>query len=220
VVRVLLWYIIKNSFVYGVCISRESFLPKADIIFHTNGIILLCLKYSLFGTNSSWKKVSLLCNIVMNSAKRIRLFEGGSCEKGRRKRGDEMHLIKWNSYTRTFAQCSEMHLKICFTVRWKQKCTYLAKWEKLCGPTTKRITEERIASTIHMHVASATHNVEYKNEIYRWKLAGNFRILSGIINTQLTKWKKYLFVCWCLFVSNNFLIEFLSLRITVNRFIH
>lgn len=59
---------------------------------------------------------------------------------------------------------------------------------KLCGATTKGITR------LHHYTCAYYTRVEYKNEIYRWELAREFRILCWIIINKLTKNVKKLFI--------------------------
>lgn len=83
-----------------------------------------------------------------------------------------------HSLARSFAQCFEMHLEICFAARWKQKCTYLVKWENF-------VVRRRKGLRVNVTSLRVYRRRIYKNSL-EIKVTQNFILFNkqGIIITN------------------------------------
>lgn len=141
------------------------FLEKRQthVIFPTNDFFRGASNIRMFATSFSWKKVSLLYNIVMNSTKRW-LFASRSCERERqeevRNAPRQMKFVHENARSVPRNAPENLFYRVV-----KTKVCIPRQMGKLCGPTMKGITWERWIYYTCTHYTC----VEYRNEIWQMR---------------------------------------------------
>ena len=161
---------------YTAFVFLENHFCQADIIFHTNGIILLCLKYSCLVRILLGKKWAYCVTLSW-----IRLRDG-FLRVDLVRRTEENVAAKCTSSNGTRTRERSLSAPKC---TWKFVLPCDENKSVRTSPNGKNFVvrrrkglhEERIASTIHMHVASAIHMSNIKKwDIQmktRWKFSNS-----------------------------------------------